>query len=96
MTKKQEKSKKVEKGPINIVEEKKKAQKSEPKQDTAEDRAKRELERTIAYQARLAKRRNRPQKIRTVAEDHGSNRDGNKKGITRVTLQCNFETIVVL
>lgn len=75
MTKKQQKSKNVENGPINIVQNKKKAQKNVPKQDTAEDRAKRELEKTLAYQARMAKRLSRPKKIRTVVDDYD-----NKKG----------------
>ncbi|XP_020285688.1 probable ATP-dependent RNA helicase DDX27 [Pseudomyrmex gracilis] len=77
LTKKQKKSKNVEKEPINFVQDKKKAQKNEPKQNTAEDRANRELEKTLAYQARVAKRLNKPKKIRTVANNYDS--DDNKK-----------------
>lgn len=63
--------KKRNKESSNVVEEKKKKCK-EPKKETAEDRAKRELEKIAAYQARLAKRKNKQQKIRIVMEDDKS------------------------
>lgn len=62
------KEKKQNREPSNIIEEKKKKSK-EPKQETAEDRAKRELEKIAAYQARLAKKKNKQNKIRTVVEN---------------------------
>lgn len=70
MTEKQNtnKEKKQNREPSNIIEEKKKKSK-EPKQETAEDRAKRELEKIAAYQARLAKKKNKQNKIRTVVEN---------------------------
>ncbi|XP_029666526.1 probable ATP-dependent RNA helicase DDX27 [Formica exsecta] len=76
--KKVHKSKKPEKQPSNIVEEKKKKTQNEPKKDTAEDRAKRELEKIAAYQARLAKKNNKQKKIRVVMDEY--NRDFTKKG----------------
>lgn len=79
LTKKQGKSKKHEKDPSNIVQEKKKKPQNEPKKDTAEDRARKELEKIAAYQARLAKKSNRQKKIRTVMDE--SNRDFARKGI---------------
>lgn len=60
--------KKPNKEPSNIVEKKKKKAK-EPKKETAEDRAKRELEKIAAYQARLAKKQNKLSKIRTIVDD---------------------------
>lgn len=60
------------------MEEKKKKTQNEPKKDTAEDRAKRELEKIAAYQARLAKKSNKQKKIRVVMDEY--NRDFNKKG----------------
>ncbi|XP_025993179.1 probable ATP-dependent RNA helicase DDX27 [Solenopsis invicta] len=72
LTKKQVKSKKHEKEPSNIVQEKKKKQ-NEPKKDTAEDRARKELEKIAAYQARLAKKSNRQKKIRTVTDENNHN-----------------------
>lgn len=73
LTKKQVgKSKKHEKEPSNIVQEKKKKAQDEPKRDTAEDRAKKELEKIAAYQARLAKKNNRQKKIRTVMDENNS------------------------
>jgi len=78
LTKKQiGKSKKQEKEPFNIVQEKKKKAQNEPKQDTAEDRAKKELEKIVAYQARLAKKSNKQKKIRTIMDEN--NRDFTKK-----------------
>jgi len=78
LTKKQiGKSKKHEKEPSNIVQEKKKKAQNEPKQDTAEDRAKKELEKIVAYQARLAKKSNKQKKIRTIMDEN--NRDFTKK-----------------
>lgn len=59
---------------------KNKKKKNEPKKDTAEDRAKKELEKIAAYQARLAKRSNKQKKIRAVREE--SNRAFSGKGIT--------------
>ncbi|XP_070163016.1 probable ATP-dependent RNA helicase DDX27 isoform X2 [Polyergus mexicanus] len=75
--KKVHKNKKPEKDPSNIVEEKKKKTQNEPKKDTAEDRAKRELEKIAAYQARLAKKSNKQKKIRVVMDEY--NRDFTKK-----------------
>lgn len=71
------KGQKQNKEPSNIIEEKKKRSK-EPKQETAEDRAKKELEKIAAYQARLAKKKNKQNKIRTVVENDkfSSNRKG--------------------
>lgn len=60
------------------MEEKKKKTQNEPKKDTAEDRAKRELEKIAAYQARLAKKSNKQKKIRVVMDEY--NRDFTKKG----------------
>ncbi|KYN37293.1 putative ATP-dependent RNA helicase DDX27 [Trachymyrmex septentrionalis] len=77
LTKKQGKNKKHEKEPSNIVQEKKKKAQNEPQKDTAEDRAKKELEKIAAYQARLAKKNNRQKKIRTVTDEN--NRDFAKK-----------------
>lgn len=79
LTKKVGKSKKHENEPSNIVQEKKKKAQNEPKKDTAEDRANKELEKIAAYQARLAKKSNRQKKIRTVVNEN--NRDFTKKGI---------------
>jgi len=81
LTKKQVgKNKKHEKEPSNIVQEKKKKAQNELQKDTAEDRAKKELEKIAAYQARLAKKNNRQKKIRTVTDEN--NRDFAKKSIT--------------
>ncbi|XP_018059170.1 PREDICTED: probable ATP-dependent RNA helicase DDX27 [Atta colombica] len=78
LTKKQVgKNKKHEKEPSNIVQEKKKKAQNELQKDTAEDRAKKELEKIAAYQARLAKKSNRQKKIRTVTDEN--NRDFAKK-----------------
>lgn len=60
------------------MEDIKKKTKNEPKQNTAEDRAKKELDKIAAYQARLAKRKNKPKKIKTVMDE--SNRDFSRKG----------------
>lgn len=62
------------------MEEKKKKTQNEPKKDTAEDRAKKELEKIAAYQARLAKRSNKQKKIKVVMDEN--NRDFAKNGIT--------------
>ncbi|XP_068985117.1 probable ATP-dependent RNA helicase DDX27 [Bombus flavifrons] len=74
------KEKKQNKEPSNIIEEKKKRSK-EPKQETAEDRAKKELEKIAAYQARLAKKKNKQNKIRAVVENDNfsSNRKASLK-----------------
>lgn len=64
------KSKKHEKEPSNIVKNKSKKVQEESKKDTAEDRAKRELEKTAAYQARLAKKGNKQKKLRTVMDEN--------------------------
>ncbi|XP_033360984.1 probable ATP-dependent RNA helicase DDX27 [Bombus vosnesenskii] len=74
------KGQKQNKEPSNIIEEKKKRSK-EPKQETAEDRAKKELEKIAAYQARLAKKKNKQNKIRTVVENDkfSSNRKASLK-----------------
>ncbi|XP_070513500.1 probable ATP-dependent RNA helicase DDX27 isoform X2 [Cardiocondyla obscurior] len=69
LTEKQRKSKKQEKESSNIIKKKTKVQ-NEPKKDTAEDRAKKELEKLVAYQARLAKKGNKLKKIRTIAEEN--------------------------
>lgn len=74
------KNKKREKEPSNIVEDKKKKEQNEPKKDTAEDRAKRELDKIAAYQVRLSKRKNKPKKIKTIIDE--SNRGFSKQGIT--------------
>ncbi|XP_076169054.1 dead-box helicase Rs1 [Ptiloglossa arizonensis] len=58
--------------PSNIVEEKKKKVFKEPKKETAEDRAKKELNKIAAYQARLAKKGHKQKKIRTVMDDDKS------------------------
>lgn len=58
---------------------KKKEKRKEPKKDMAEDRAKKELEKIAAYQARLAKRNNKQKRIRVVMDE--SNRNFAKKGI---------------
>jgi len=42
------------------------------KQNTAEDRAKKELDKIAAYQARLAKKSNKQKKIRTVMDENYS------------------------
>lgn len=74
------KKRKREKEPSNIVEEKKKKISKEPKVETAEDRAKKELEKIALYQARLAKKQNKPKKIRTIVEDtYSRNRKGAPK-----------------
>lgn len=61
-----------------MQDKKKKEQSNEPKKNTAEDRAKKELEKIASYQARLAKKKNKPKKIKTVMDE--SNRDFSKKG----------------
>ncbi|XP_076624413.1 dead-box helicase Rs1 [Colletes latitarsis] len=63
------KNKSKSKEPSNIVEEKKKKVTKEPKKETAEDRAKGELDKIAAFQARLAKKKNKQKKIRTVMDD---------------------------
>ncbi|KAI4497125.1 hypothetical protein M0802_007871 [Mischocyttarus mexicanus] len=60
-----------------VIEEKKKNAKKEQHKDTAEDRAKRELEKIAAFQARLAKQKSKQKKIRTV-EDTDAYRADNK------------------
>lgn len=74
------KEKKQNKEPSNIIEDKKKKSKG-PKQETAEDRANRELEKIAAYQARLAKKKNKQNKIRAVVENDkfSSNRKASLK-----------------
>lgn len=62
-----------------MQDKKKKKQSNEPKKDTAEDRAKKELEKIASYQARLAKKKNKPKKIKTVMDD-SNRRDFSKKG----------------
>ncbi|XP_076644360.1 dead-box helicase Rs1 [Halictus rubicundus] len=64
--------KKQNREPSNLVEEKKKKVPKEPKKETAEDRARNELDKTAAYQARLAKKKNKQKKIRTVIDDDRS------------------------
>lgn len=62
------------------MEKKKKKTQNQPEKDTAEGRAKKELEKIAAYQARLAKKSNKQKKIKVVMDE--SNRDFAKKGIT--------------
>ncbi|XP_034181342.2 dead-box helicase Rs1 [Osmia lignaria lignaria] len=53
----------------NVVKDKKKKLSKEPKKETAEDRANKELEKIAAFQARLAKKKNKQKKLRTVVDD---------------------------
>ena len=71
--KSKEKKQKKSREPSNLVEEKKKKVSKEPKKDSAEDRANRELEKTAAFQARLAKKKNKQKKIRAIVEDKSTN-----------------------
>ncbi|XP_012232938.1 probable ATP-dependent RNA helicase DDX27 [Linepithema humile] len=75
---KQVRKKKNNEEPSNIVKEKKKKIQNEPTKNTAEDRAKKELEKIAAYQVRLAKRSNKQKKMKVVMDE--SNRDFAKKG----------------
>ncbi|XP_053985019.1 probable ATP-dependent RNA helicase DDX27 [Hylaeus volcanicus] len=59
-------------GPPKIGEEKKKKVSKDLKKETAEDRAVKELEKIAAFQARLAKKKNKQKKIRTVMDDDRS------------------------
>ncbi|XP_066591378.1 probable ATP-dependent RNA helicase DDX27 [Prorops nasuta] len=69
LTQKKAKNKdKKDKENPNVVKNKKK--KVESQKETAEDRANKELEKIAAFQARLAKKSNKPQKIRTVADNN--------------------------
>ncbi|XP_015519416.1 probable ATP-dependent RNA helicase DDX27 [Neodiprion lecontei] len=62
--------KKQEKEPSNAVNEKaKEAKRKNPKKETAEDRANKEMDKVAAFQARLAKRNNKQKKIRSVVDD---------------------------
>ncbi|XP_048506308.1 probable ATP-dependent RNA helicase DDX27 isoform X2 [Athalia rosae] len=74
LTEKREKAKnkkKQEREPPNTVtEEARRAKKKNPHKETAEDRANKEMEKVAAFQARLAKRKNRQSKIRSVVEDN--------------------------
>ncbi|XP_076293966.1 dead-box helicase Rs1 [Lasioglossum baleicum] len=65
-------NKKQNREPSNLVQEKKKKVAKEPKKETAEDRARNELDKTAAYQARLAKKKNKQKKIRAVIDDDRS------------------------
>ncbi|XP_015586769.1 probable ATP-dependent RNA helicase DDX27 [Cephus cinctus] len=74
LTEKQPKNKgnkdKKNKMASNIVEEKTRRDKKKgPKKETAEDRVNKEMEKVAAYQARLAKKKNKLKKIRTVLDD---------------------------
>ncbi|XP_031841882.1 dead-box helicase Rs1 [Nomia melanderi] len=85
LTEKQLKSKATKKQhrePSNIVEEKKKKVTKEVKKETAEDRAKYELDKIAAYQARLAKKKNKQKKIRTIVDDDRSTTN-RKTGLKR-------------
>lgn len=62
----------------NVVKDKKKKLSKEPKKETAEDRANKELEKIAAFQARLAKKKNKQKKLRTVVDDKFMT---NKRGI---------------
>ncbi|XP_015187767.1 PREDICTED: probable ATP-dependent RNA helicase DDX27 [Polistes dominula] len=82
-TKKPRKQKdKEEKDFSKVIEEKKKKNvKKEQHKETAEDRAKRELEKIAAYQARLAKQKSKEKKIRTVVDTdaYTTNNKGSRK-----------------
>lgn len=80
--------------PSNIVEEKKKKVFKEPKKETAEDRAKKELNKIAAYQARLAKKGHKQKKIRTVMDDDKSL--SNRKGILQLTAVYNSNSKILL
>lgn len=69
--------KKQSKEPSNVVEEKRKKPRG-PKKETAEDRANKELDNIAAYQARLAKKKNKQKRIRAIVDDDkfASNRRG--------------------
>lgn len=67
------KNKNQEKIPSNLVKNNKKKAEEESKKDTAEDRAKKELDKIAAYQARLAKKSNKQRKIRTVIDESNYN-----------------------
>ncbi|XP_014605115.1 PREDICTED: probable ATP-dependent RNA helicase DDX27 [Polistes canadensis] len=69
---------KEEKDFSKVIEEKKKNAKKEQYKETAEDRAKRELEKIAAYQARVAKQKFKAKKIRTVIDTDAYTR--NNKG----------------
>lgn len=69
---------KEEKDFSKVIEEKKKNAKKEQYKETAEDRAKRELEKIAAYQARVAKQKSKEKKIRTVVDTDAYTR--NNKG----------------
>lgn len=69
---------KEEKDFSKVIEEKKKNAKKEQHKETAEDRAKRELEKIAAYQARVAKQKSKEKKIRTVVDTDAYTR--NNKG----------------
>ncbi|KAI4481704.1 hypothetical protein M0804_009225 [Polistes exclamans] len=69
---------KEEKDFSKVIEEKKKNAKKEQYKETAEDRAKRELEKIAAYQARVAKQKSKAKKIRTVVDTDAYTR--NNKG----------------
>nr|XP_012150388.1 PREDICTED: probable ATP-dependent RNA helicase DDX27 [Megachile rotundata] len=63
------KEKKKNDEPPNIVKETNKKVSKGPKKETAEDRAMKELEKIAAVQARLAKKKNKQKKLRTVVDD---------------------------
>ncbi|XP_012281293.1 probable ATP-dependent RNA helicase DDX27 [Orussus abietinus] len=86
LTEKQPKNKgnkQKEMKPPNLVEEYAKSKKRKKKalhQETADDRAARELEKVAAYQARLAKKKNKLKKIRTVVDiDYRASKGGSLK-----------------
>lgn len=75
------KEKKKNDEPPNLVKEINKKASKGPKKETAEDRAMKELEKIAAVQARLAKRKNKQKKLRTVVDD--DHFTANKRGSSK-------------
>ncbi|XP_023245376.1 probable ATP-dependent RNA helicase DDX27 [Copidosoma floridanum] len=88
LSEKQKAGKSNNQDPLNIVQEKKKAKKKKPQLDPAEERAIKELNKVAAYQARMAKRNNKPKKIRTIIDD--SERPYNKRPETGKKRKSSF------
>lgn len=99
LTEKAKKTREKKNGPSNLVEDnikKAKKKKEQEKIDPAEARANRELEKVAAYQARLAKKMNKPKKIRAVVEDN-ERRSFNKKGkLIGINLVKSFEILFLI